>query len=183
MDYTQGVTAGVTIAVLSALAPLAMRTPEAHQGTTVLQLPKIMRLLVWFGMAFLAAVLAVGIWSLIAGSAAPKDERAMWLFGPFVLVLVVVAFREMRVHLELDEEGIRGRTAFRGQRAIAWRDVIAVSWSNSGYWFKLTDRQGETLRVSAWLQGHKLVVEKLRQHVQESAWDRAIQQWQRRVSN
>lgn len=177
----QGITTGLTLLVLGALAPLAFRAPQQIDGAALLRLPKPMRVVCWVAIAFFASLLvglAIALW---IDASDPKLVRAAWLGVPLVAILTIGALCELRVRLTFDDEGIGGQTAFRGMRRVAWRDIIDVRWSNAGYWLRLQDRHGEVLRVSAWLQGHQLVVGKLKEHVPASTWKRAVDGWAQRA--
>lgn len=176
-----GITAAVTALVLAALAPLALRAPKRIDDTTELRLPKAVRIVAWLGIAFLLSLLVALVVMLQLDPDDPKLVRAGCIGVPLFTLLTVGTLGEMRVRLAFDAEGIGGQTAFRGKRRVAWRDIVDVRWSNAGYWLRLEDRHGAVLRVSAWLQGHHLVVDMLREHVQKQAWEHAVQGWSKRA--
>ena len=178
--FTHGITAALTIFVLGLLAPLARRAPQQVGDSSVLRLPKRMRVVCWTSIALFVSALVGLTVSVLVGAGDPKLVRLLWIAVPFVTILTLGALGELRVRLSIDAEGIGGQTAFRGQRRIAWRDIVDVRWSNAGYWLRLQDRNGEVLRVSAWLQGHALVVDMLQQHVARQVWQRAVDGWSKR---
>ena len=178
---THGITAAVTTLVLAALAPLALRAPKRIGDTTELRLPKAMRIVAWLGIAFFSSLL-IGL--VVMLQIDPDDQklvRTAHIGVPLFTLLAMGALGELRVRLAFDAEGIGGQTAFRGKRRVAWRDIVDVRWSNAGYWLRLEDRHGTVLRVSAWLQGHHLVVDMLREHVQKQAWEQAVRGWSKRA--
>jgi hypothetical protein len=104
------------------------------------------------------------------------------IFAAFFVLCAVLIFM-LRVTLQVDREGIRGMTAFRGERNIAWRDVAAVKWSPFNKWLVIVDRQGSKLCVSILMQGHQAAVMALRQHVPEPVWSKAVAAWEKAPKN
>lgn len=179
--WTNGLTAAITAAVLAALAPLALRSPATSGSQRVLVLPKTMRILALASAALFVGLLAWAAMSALTDSD-PKLLRTLFLAGPLLLLLALAAVRETRVRLAFDDEGIGGRTAWRGHRQVRWDAIVEVRWSNAGYWLYLRDRQGEVLRVSAWLQGFPAVVEALRSHVAPERSRHALERWAARMA-
>lgn len=93
---------------------------------------------------------------------------------PILGALATLALLEPRTRLRCGEDGIGGRTAFRGMRHVRWDDVIEVTWSNAGYWLRLVDRQGEVVRISGWLAGFPDAVQRLSSRVAPVVWRSAL---------
>lgn len=172
-------TAGLTNALLERFARQARGTPDVQDGKVVLQYPKAMRWFLWSGAAFFALVI-LGAW--FDGVMSGRGFRVAWLASGVLGTLVVATSAEASVRLLLDAHGIGGRTAFRGRRAIAWRDVESVGYSLGNRWFVLMDRHGERLRVSTLLQGHQALIAALETHVPEAVWRGAVASWRRQAA-
>lgn len=181
--WAQTLSTAITVIVLALLAALTRRAPAQFGDLTVLRLPTAMQVVAWVGLLFFTGLLALVIVELVRHPDDVKKLRTAAIGVPLCLGLIVIVLAERRVQLGFDDEGIGGRTAFRGLRRVAWRDLVQVTWSNGGYWFRLRDRDGNVLRVSAWLQGHHLAVDKLCQHVPAVVWQRAVQQWRARTGH
>ena len=180
MDWQHAITVASTAAVLAAFARVAMRPPTAQSGdVVVLRYPRALRWFLLLAVAFLSALLISVLWPLFAGNATDKDVRSAALGVPMSLLFIVFASCEGRVMLAVDHAGIGGRTAFRGQRRVAWRDVVDVRWSKRNHWFVLVDRHGTKVRVHRFLQGHAAVPARLREHVPEPVWRDAVAAWER----
>jgi hypothetical protein len=183
MDWQHAITAALTAAVLAAFAGFAMRPAAAQSGdVVVLRYPKALRWFLLLAVAFFSAALIGVLWPLFAGNATDKDVRNAALGIPMSLLFIVFASCEGRVTLAVDHAGIGGRTAFRGQRRIAWCDVVDVRWSKLMFWFVLVDRHGTKVRVNGFLQGHAAVPARLREHVSEPVWRDAVAAWERTTS-
>jgi hypothetical protein len=153
----------------------ALGVPLVKNGKVVLRYPLVMR---WFlgGAGVFFAALLTASWGLMA------NHATTWLGTVILGPLGLFCLCEMRVRIELDAQGIAGRTAFRGYRAMTWCSVENVGFSHNFSWFALRDRRGGTLRVSTMLQGHRVFVAALETHVPESIWHHAVAQWRRRAA-
>ena len=177
--WTSGISAAVTLAVLGGILKLARRDAPIVEGAVVLRYPLALRILLWFaGGLFFGAAVAVGV-AVALGAADAKLQRVAWLFVPMGLLLGPAGLLEPRVCLQLDGDGIRGRTAWRGRRAIAWSEIAEVRWSTLNNAFVLRARNGAKLSVSRFLQGHEAVVAALEAKVPEPLWRRAVDRYAR----
>lgn len=182
MEWEHGLTAGLTALLLGAFARHALREPEVVGGTVTLRYLRALRIVLWVGLVLFAALSVGVLWPFLAGNTTEKDARTLALGLPVGLVLGAGCAAELRVALELDLEGIRGRTAFRGRRAIAWADVTAVKWSPSNHWFVVVDRRGEKIRVSRFLRGHTALLSLLREKVAPAIWEKAVAAYEKTPS-
>lgn len=120
-------------------------------GDVVLEYHPMFKL---FGIG--SAVAGVGMGLLMVAVIPIRDVTeafmAAGLVGFFALAGVLLAL-EMRVRVELTDDGIRTRTPWRGERFIRWDEVSGVTFSSSMNWFVVAARRGEIIRVSAMLRG------------------------------
>ena len=168
----------MTAAVVIAFARTALRPPAIVDGTVTIRYPLPVRLFLLTGVVFFTVLSVGALWPLLAGAATAKQVRDAWavlVFLPFAAVLCA----ELRVRLDLDLVGIRGQTAYRGRRAIAWADVVAVRWSRFHKWFVLVDRHGTKVRISRFMHGHQAVSAMLRETVPAPVWEKAVAAWER----
>jgi hypothetical protein len=172
---TIALTTAITGAILVALARVAMRaSPErVENGELLLVYPRPMRI-----GASICALLLGGTAIGLPVAAALQDDASLWrltLIGtPILGALAVLALLEPRTQLRCGEDGIGGRTAFRGERHVRWVDVIEVTWSNPGHWLRLVDREGKVLRLSGWLAGFPHAVQHMCTQVPPVIWKAAI---------
>lgn len=154
------------------------RAPTIAGDVVLLQYAPWMR---WFmrvgGLAFFA-LWCFAVVLAFAADATAKDVR-LAAMATLLLPLFVGGVCEPRVRLELDGEGVRGRTAFRGYREVAWADVLRVRFSAASGGWVLRDRRGETIRVSCYLVGSEAVVTALEAKVHERIWQDAVATWRR----
>lgn len=175
-------TTAITGLVLTALARRARRsTPlRVSDGELLLVYPKFIQIGAWVGSILLGG-LAIGVPVV----AALQDDAGLWRLAmvatPGLGTLAALALFEPRTRLRCGEEGIGGRTAFRGTRHVRWDDVIEVTWSNGGYWLRLVDRQGEVVRVSGWLAGFPDAVKQLCAQVSQVVWKAALDKCRERM--
>lgn len=154
------------------------RAPTITGDVVLLQYAPWMR---WFMRV--AGLLFFALWSFtvvvaLAADATEKDARLAGM-ATLLLPLCVGGVCEPRVRLELDGEGVRGRTAFRGYREVAWDAVVQVRFSTaSGSWV-LRDRRGQTIRVPRYLVGSEAVVTALEAKVDKRIWQDAVGAWRR----
>jgi len=161
-------TAAMTYFVRSAAQP-----PMLEGESVRLTYPKSMRVFMYVaGPLFLAASIGT-LGMVLFGDADAKLQRVSWFAVPLSAVLGMVTLVETRVNLAADAEGIRGQTAYRGQRGVKWDELVTVSYSSASNAFKLVDRNGACLRMSRYLQGHEAIValmaERLPKHVASKA--------------
>ena len=174
MEWQHALITALTLLVTGILARFAAaRLPQRDGDHVVLRYTGWMRALGIFGIVVFGGLIAMCAALVFVRG----DESSLRLatFGiPVFTALLVAAVAEMRVHLALDGDGIRGRTGFRSHRAIAWTDITEVKWNNVGYWWRLRDRHGNTLRISGWLPGQDLVLRMLQQCVPREVWAVAV---------
>ena len=174
------ITTALTGVAIAFCLRAARKAPVVQGEVIVLRYAKWMR---WVMRGAAIAFLVFGgvtVGLAFADGATPKDERSAWLALLVAVPFGVGGFCEPRVYLVLDAEGIRGRTAFRGHRAIAWADVVRFGYGvGSGSWV-LRDRRGEVLRVPRYLVGSEAVLTALEAHVHPSIWKSAVEKWQKR---
>lgn len=181
MEWQHAVATALTLAVTGGLVHFAAsRLPHREGDHVVLRYTGWMRAGGLFGIAFFAGLIV-----MCAALVFVDGDARSWrlaVFGiPLFTVLLVAAVGEMRIHLALDGDGIRGRTAFRGHRAIAWNDITEVKWNGVGCWWRLRDRHGTTLRISGWLPGQTLVVRMLQTSLPDAVWADAVAAWSGRA--
>jgi hypothetical protein len=181
MEWQHAVTTALAIVVLGCLVRFAASRLPHREGDHI-----VLRYTGWmFVVGIVAIVFAGALVALCTALVFAKgDARSLRLAAlgiPFFTALLVASVAEMRVHLALDGDGIRGRTAFRGQREIAWKDVTEVTWNGGCQWWRLRDRHGNTLRISGWLPGQAIVVRMLQECVPRDVWADAVAAWGERV--
>lgn len=175
--WTTAITSATATVVLALFALLPRRQPKLESGQLVLQLARPMRWFTRFAVALFAALLTYALVdALVTGEA--ESWRALMLGVPVLGPLIVIAERELRVRYSFDEHGIRGTTAWRGEQAVLWRDLISARWSNSGYWLRLDGQNGEVLRISGWLQGFDHMLAALVQNA-PAAVGEAVLEWRK----
>lgn len=171
---------GMAVA-MAALTRAARRPPVLNGDRLLLRYPVAARWLFWCGALLMVVCLAGEVRPFIAGTAGPFQARTLALAATMTVVFLVAAWREGGLWLEVDGVGIGGRTAFRGQRRVAWRDLVEVRWHRRFQHFVLIDRSGQRLRVPRLLQGHAVVPMMLREHVPEPQWRDAVARWRRDI--
>lgn len=178
MDWIDIVGSLVGTVVATGLLALSLRQarryPALREGVVVLRYPRVMRGFLAAGALLFAAASVVFLWPVVAGTATAQDTRRAMVAVPFLMLLAAWAWCEMRVRLEVDGDGIRGRTAFRGHRATTWKDLVEVRYSSGSNWFVLRDCHGEKLHVSRFLRGWEVVVAYLEAKVPVEAWRLAV---------
>jgi hypothetical protein len=152
-------------------------TPTIAGDVVLLQYAPWMRCCMWLaGLGFFA----LWCYTVVPACArATAKEVAPAAMATLLLPLFVGIVCEARVCLKLDGNGVRGRTAFRGYREVAWVDVVQVKFSAAlGSWV-LRDRRGEIVRVPRYLVGSEAVVTALETKVDERIWRDAVGAWRR----
>src|SRR5690606_29234833 len=105
-------------------------------------------------------------------------QREALIATPLCLVLGLPALLEPRVELHLDADGIRGRTAWRGERALRWDEITFVKFNPMG-WFVLQQRGGGCLRVSCLLRGFDVLLMVLREQLPKNKWAAAFERYEK----
>lgn len=131
MDWTRIIATAATAAAVTVLMSLWLRActrdPVFRDGVVVLRYPKSRRAFLGLGSLFFLALLVGLVWAVIDDPSDPKALRVAWVGVPFAALFAFACWREGRVRLELDGDGIRGRTAFRGRRAVSWAGLDSVT--------------------------------------------------------
>jgi hypothetical protein len=179
---TQLVTGLLTVVLTSAIVAWCLRAerraPTIEGDVVVLRYAPWMRWVMrGVGVAFLALA-GFLVARAFAVDATDKDVRSAWM-ALGILPLSLGAFCESRVRLELDGEGVRGLTAFRGHREVAWADVESVRFSGGLAAWVLRDRHGEKIRVARYLVGSESLLKALEARVSQERWADAVAAWRR----
>lgn len=181
MDVLQYVLTAVVVGlVLGAMARSARQPPVVTGDAIVLRYPRGLRWFLWFSAVLMLGMLAWLVFEVASEDRDPGIVRLAWFGIPLFGVLGAVSLREPRVRLEIDGDGIRGETAFRGRRELAWRDLASVRYSPTWNWFVLRDRDGRLLRVSPFLRGSEALFAALEAKVPDRIWSEALGAWRRR---
>jgi hypothetical protein len=131
-------------------------------------------------------VLAIfsGYWILFAGASATAvlflagtlisgDVRLRWL-GPAVSLLSgaggLFLFRELRLRISLDDEGLSSRGTWRRSARIRWSEITAVVWNPTLTSFVFRNSAGDTVRVPMLVRGIGTLRKQLREKVAEGIW-------------
>ncbi|MEL6427939.1 MAG: PH domain-containing protein [Planctomycetota bacterium] len=139
--------------MLFALQRAASGWPEVEDGAFELRYPPLFRWGVGIAGALLFGFAIVAFGFKAFGPPDPELDEVIWTAVPIIGVLGAVSLLEIFVRYQVDEEGIRGRTAFRGTRSMRWEDVVEVKFSNTMQWFRLQSSDLTTLRASGLLRG------------------------------
>jgi hypothetical protein len=182
MDWTNAVStsaaAVVSFLLMTWLVRSAQAEPEIGEEGIVLRYGRGARVLL-IASAFVLVGLGIGFAATVLfGDPYDKLRRVSMFAAPIFLLLGIPCWFESRVSLAVDAEGIRGRTALRGQRSVRWDDLATVTWSGAMGWFKLTDRYGECVRVSRLLKGSSAFPFILRERLPEDLIERALKRYQ-----
>lgn len=182
MDWPHVLSAVVSVVVArrvtQVLSRSAGRTPPVENGVVVLRHSKALRAILACGVLLGAALSAFFVWRCL-DVFEPRRFACAILGAPLLLGLAVGACFEFRVRFEIDGDGIRGRTAFRGWRAIAWADLVDVQFSRRWECLVLHDRHGEVLRVHRVLEGSDRIAAILEEKLPEEVWRHAVAEWRK----
>jgi hypothetical protein len=173
-----GLRTAVATALIGWMLWLARRDPRIEEGVIVLRYPLPMRVFLWVAGSLALLVVGWMVTDLLSGTPDPIIAQHVWWMLPVFAFMAVVALVEPRVQLKLDGDGIRGQTAYRGRRELAWQDLVCVRWSLYNNWFVSRDRHGETLRISRFLHGHEALPAMLERTVAEKVWKAAVRGYQ-----
>lgn len=179
--WAAAIASGLGMLVLFVMMDSALRAAPPAGNTLVLSLPRWLRGL-FLGGALLAGGTALGVPLAALWRNDPTLGWISCLITPMGSAIAVGLFREPRIRLSVDEQGIGGTTAHRGTRFLRWSEVEAVTWSRSGYWLTLRTRD-DVLRVSAWLAGFPAMVRVLRRRVAEVAWRDALNKLEKHLAS
>jgi hypothetical protein len=175
MGAVNGALIGVAVALfLGGLATLAKRPPklDPKSRTIVLEhswLLKGLGLVAGLGMPLLVLVLV-----LVIGFKKPSDALAaggLLLF--FGLLGGWLLLESMGVRVLLSEEGIEGRSPWRGTRFIPWDEVKEVKFSQAMSWFVVVGRRRDKVRVSMLLVGTQYFVEAVKEYLDPERYEKA----------
>lgn len=173
-------TIAMTVA-MTALVWSAHRAPQMDDQRIVLRYVGLPR---WtlIGCAYLfGAGTTVLLAAALFGALEPKDVRAICIAAPLLMSMGIWAAMELRVDLELDRDGVRGRTAWRGRQGLRWDEIVKVRWSGVMQCFTLVDREGECVRVCRYLRGAHALLPLLEERVREEIAGHALLRYRRSV--
>ncbi|HEX5052864.1 MAG TPA: hypothetical protein VFZ65_13900 [Planctomycetota bacterium] len=177
-----GVCAASVTAVLMAWMASASYRGVAFVGDAVLlAYSKVQRTVLAVAWLLCVAGCVALLWPIVGGAPTAEELRRAAVAGPLAIVFGVVTFAEGRVRLVMDGVGLRGRTAFRGLRQVAWAEVVEVRYSFLGHWFLVRDRAGEKLRVPCFLHGMNAFITALRAKLPQQRVAKAIAGYKKRV--
>lgn len=180
-SWSAAVAGGLSMVLLCVMMGSALRAAPPAGSALVLSLPRWLRWL-FLGGALLAGGTALGVPLAALWQNDPTLGWISCLITPMGSAIAVGLFREPRIRLSVDEQGIGGTTAYRGTRFLRWSEVDAVTWSRSGYWLTLRTRD-DVLRVSAWLAGFPAMVRVLRRRVAEATWRDAVTKLEKHLAS
>jgi Bacterial PH domain len=148
--------------------------PGPQPGQTVLAIPAG-----YWALCVGAAVVAVVM--LVATIA--FHRMPMPLIGPVAFVMsgggAVYTFRDLRMRIVLDDEGLLARGTWRRTVRLRWADITTVTFVQMMAWIALRDREGNTLRIPILVRGLGTLTEQLRTHVAETIWRQAVDDYSR----
>lgn len=173
------VTTVLTGAAIAFCLRAERKVPRIEGDVIVLRYAAWMRWVMRGGAILCLAGWGVALWLALAPGATEQNVRTAALATIVAVVMSVGGFCEPRVCLEMDAAGIRGQTAFRGRRAIAWADIVAVDFGQKSASWVLRDRTGQVLRVPRYLVGSEAVLAALEAHVDQRIWKGAAETWRR----
>ncbi len=107
-------------------------------------------------LALLAAlVLPVGLTALLRFYPPTRPEVPYLVAAYIVLGLVTLplVWESSRYYLRVTPTGLECRSPWRGVRTLAWDDVESVVWSAVNAWFEFVGRDGDRIRVHAFVTG------------------------------
>jgi hypothetical protein len=164
--------AGALMLIWLFLATRGVRQ-TAPTGGVVLRYRAFLRIFAW------VAALGIPALALVLMVRAPVREGAdPWWAGALMLLAGVVGglllLETERTEIVLDETGLRGVNAWRGERSIAWGQVADVSFSGLNRWFVVRGLRGETIRVSAFMGDMHVFRETIRKHVPQDRYAKAL---------
>lgn len=145
---------------------------DPFDDTRVLAYPWAVRVVGWLGL-----LMAVGVCILAFGVEGVANARQA-----VIVVLFTLGFGSMGACLILDstytrvllsDRSITALVPWRNPRTIAWEDVVRVRYSGAGSWFVIEGREGEKIRVSAFLTGIGTFAREIRARLPCSVYEEA----------
>jgi hypothetical protein len=100
-----------------------------------------------------AAGLPVGLAALLSAHP-PQRPDVPYLVGLYLIFAVItlpLVWEAGRYYLLATPEGIECRSPWRGVRALAWEDVVAVHYSGVNAWFEFVGRDGDRVRAHSFV--------------------------------
>ena len=174
---THALTALLTGLMMVGLVWLSNRPPAITGDAIVLRYPLPLRaifLVAGTGFPALCAYLWVGV----VNGTVRQGLMLTAVISVVFLPLALYSLMQLRVVLQIDRDGIGGRTAFQGRRRILWEEIASVDYSRAYSSLRLRDRAGETIRVSRLLRGHQAVWTALEGKVDPNIWRAAAAAFQ-----
>lgn len=149
---------GAVVGTLLLLILLRTVRPSARQSGSrfVLEYGRPMR-------ALGIAMLLLGGFIAYAATRASANQRLLaWIVGGGIGACALYIFLEpFFVRVEFDDLFIYSFLLWRGTRRIPWSDIESYHYSESNRWYVIRTRTHGTLRVSSFLSGMKLFLERL----------------------
>lgn len=177
IQILNGVVAVVALVAAPAMARawrrVAARSPRIEGDKLVLRHAGV----------YVVVVLAVALVLLgMTFSAADLSWVALpwWLALPIGALLLampgiaVAMLLSLRVRVEFDAHGLRGRRALSGFCELRWSDIVAVRYSKSSRRLVVRGAVGQSVVAYAWMPGFPVLLEQLRNRVPEGIAARAI---------
>jgi len=162
-------TAVATIFLVWALHS-SQRLPALQDGRVVLRYAGIVKALLVVSAVLFLGLVVVSLYFALAPDATPEDAKGVALATPVGLLLGIPSALELRAQLTMDAEGIRGQTAWSGQREIRWDELSKVTYSPSMGWFVLHSSDGTVIRVSRGMRGHLTILDYFEVYVPDPIW-------------
>jgi len=137
---------------LRALTQSVRRAHEERDGAIVLRYAGLVRATLVLGGTLLLCLGGWLVWPLFLSAPTGTDVYLALGLAPLSILAGCYYFLESRVELLVDENGIFGRTAFRGHRHMPWSRIVDSRFCSVG-WLTLRARDGKVLRVPRMLRG------------------------------
>lgn len=94
----------------------------------------------------------------VAATVLAGHDKDFWakvlLFVGFAVGGIYCLMEAALVRGTFDDEGIRFKTPWTGEKTGKWRDLASVEFNASCSWYTLTFRSGAKIRLSSYLRGH-----------------------------
>lgn len=142
------------------------------------------KLVVRHADVYVLLVLAVGLGGLgYLGSMVVRTEWRGW--SPWLVglawtmsvsagLLLLWLLVGLRVRLEFDAVGLRGRRALTGYRELRWQDIAVVRYSRRWKRLTIADGGGREVSVSPVMPGFRTLLDELRRRVPEEIAGAAV---------
>lgn len=98
----------------------------------------------------------------------------MWGFAVALGAAAVFCWVSLRVRIEMDAQGLRGRTSIGGYRAIAWAEVARIRYSCRWKSLTIADAAGRRVVAVAFMPGFHVLLDQLRLRVPAAVREPAV---------